>query len=100
MAEFDELYKIIGGSFTLLDIAPSARSVPLTIRVQANGSMITGEFDSSETISVTDTSITGNVRTAVRPRNVPDAMRLDNFEAADLAVGGTILPQMMQLLNG
>jgi hypothetical protein len=67
------------GVETLVNLAASD-----VIKIQADGSTITRYRNGSLQDTVTDTSITGNLRTGVEVQQTP-GQRLDDFEAADLA---------------
>lgn len=66
-----------------------------SIKLQTDGSTITRYRNGSSQNAVTDTGITGNLRTGMRLHE-ESAARLDNFEAADLAVG---IPEAAQRRN-
>ena len=81
--------KFVAGTSTNLVSAVLSYSHGLTYKVQANGSAIKGFSNGAETLSTTDSSITGNLRCGVSSFVVNAT--LDNFEAADLAAG-TVIP--------
>ena len=76
------IYKRVTGTHTNLQFL-AAHSSAGTTRTEANGSTITGFFDSTDDGNVTDTAITGNVRAGLAIRSNGDSG--DDFEAADLA---------------
>jgi hypothetical protein len=60
-----------------------------TVKTEINGSTLTGYRTAVQIIQVTDTAITGNLRTGISGRaNGANRVRWDTFEAADLAVAG------------
>lgn len=82
------LRKIV--SSTITDIGgPTTRTLtpPYTLKTEADGSTIKGYLDSTEEFSVTDSAITGNLRTGISGfiDGAAGDVEHDNFEAADLA---------------
>jgi hypothetical protein len=62
------------------------------VKVEANGSTITGYVNTVNVASVTDTGITGFLRCGLNQNTATAAGTFDSFEAADLGGGGSILP--------
>ena len=80
------LQKYIDGVETNLDNHAVALSIPDTVKVQADGTTIKAFFNAGEEISLTDPSISGNLRCGLTGYSDGDYnARQDNFEAADLA---------------
>lgn len=82
------LGKYVSGSFTQLGSTTAVTvSLPQPIKVNANGSLVKGFWDSVEKISITDTAVATGVRCGMRYGGVVGATGgiLDAFEAADLA---------------
>jgi hypothetical protein len=86
-----ELEKTVSGTNTEITAETISASLPDTIKVQADGSSISGYLNGTEIDSAnspfTDTSITGYLRCGLVARGGPSDG--DNWEAADLAAGGT-----------
>jgi len=79
--------KIVSGMSTTL-FGPTGftlPSLPVEIRTECNGSTISAHRGGSSVQSLTDTSITGNVRCGIGAVTPGTAVNLDDFEAADLA---------------
>jgi hypothetical protein len=69
------------------------------VKVEANGSTITGYFGGSSAASTTDTAITGNVRAGLNQYHVTGTTgTFDSFEAADL--GGAAGQPTMRRTGG
>lgn len=97
-----ELVKFVSGAETALDTAyTTAPSAGETLRVSADGSTIKGYHIGSpptERASVTDTSVTGNVRCGIFLAFVTDAY-LDDFEASDIAAGGNTVRYSLPVMG-
>lgn len=77
-------------------------SLPDTLKVQADGSTIKGFFNGSEIHSVTDSALTGHLRTGLQgiiSTGLAYASTGDNFEAADLAVGAAPVRRQLMTLG-
>lgn len=90
-ARFDNdtfrLSKIVSGSETSLAAPATTFSVgnSYTVKVQADGSTIKSFLGGIEVSSVTDESISGNVRCGIRgDKHTTGVVTWDDFEAADL----------------
>lgn len=82
------LFKVVTSTFTsLASDAAITKSIPDTVRVEADGSTIKSFFNSTEEQSATDTAITGNTRCGIYGLTTGDA--LDVFEAADVVVSSS-----------
>lgn len=82
-----DLWKKVGGSFTLLGTNTTgwARPAGATLKVEADGTTIRVLQDGVEKISVSDASVAGHLRTGIAGW---DAEKIwDDFEAADLLAG-------------
>lgn len=91
-----QLFKAISGTFTQLGSNVSQTltdGVYETIRTECDGSTIKHVFNSVDKITETDTAITGNLRTGLRGKNNKAGCHaaFDDFEAADLAAGQTVI---------
>jgi hypothetical protein len=85
-------YKRITGTYTLIAGPTGVTfSLPDTAKIECNGSTIKAYFNGAEVHSVTDSGISGNLRTGLRIGATSTA-RLDDFEAADLAAAGDAVP--------
>lgn len=88
-----QIQKVISGSATGLYSDAGGGGVPQTVKLQCNGSTISAYDDGVLISSLTDTSITGNLRCGlVGHPNVQS--RGDNFVAEDLAAS-TNIPAIM-----
>lgn len=87
-----QIYKVVSGAFTSLSSSTGVTYADGRItKTEANGSTIKGHYHGSEIISITDTAITGNLRTGSHGYIVggsAGAVTFDDFEAADLGGGG------------
>lgn len=86
-----QISKVVAGTKTgLTPTATEATKLgdnPGVIRLEINGNDLEGFLDTVSKITVTDTTITGNLRTGIGLANPNGALRAiwDDFEAADLA---------------
>ena len=79
------LYKVINGSVTDIGVDGSITwSNGDTLKIQVDGSTLTGHHNGTLVKSETDTALTGQLRCGLRARNTADDF--DDFEAADLNV--------------
>lgn len=88
----NRIVKIVAGTTTSLSQTNTGGAFASgTIQTEVNGSSLTQYRDASITVGpITDTSITGNLRTGLKeagPFSATD-VKADNFEAADLGGGG------------
>lgn len=82
------LHKFESGTRTLIDATSITRADNDVIRLECNGSDLTGKLNGTTELTATDTSITGKLQGGVGGSiNVSTKPRLDDFEAADLAAG-------------
>jgi len=83
------LFKCVAGTFTSLGTLVEARSAGDVCRCECNGSSISNKINGTTKIGpITDTAITGGVRTGIRAggfSSVGNTAIFDSFEAADLA---------------
>lgn len=77
------IFKRVAGTFTSLQAVTNDGTSPHTYKIQANGSTIEAFKDAVSLGSLTDTAITGNLRTGISLRE--NTSTGDNVEAADLA---------------
>ncbi len=86
-AEDYQIYKFVSLNFTSLAVLNNQPliSAGAVIKIEADGSNLTGFTDTTERLSTTDTDLTGNVRTGFGLRQ--NVVRADNFEAGDLFPG-------------
>ena len=76
-------------------------TAPDTVKVQINGSTLKSFLNAVEQASVTDTAITGNLRTGiVSYGGAANKPRGDNWSAADLAAAAVAPPGHGMLLSG
>lgn len=71
-------------------------SLPDTMKAQADGTTISGQFNGSEFGSVSDSDITGILRTGIHTFNRDGDATYDNFEAADLAINKAVLRRRLE----
>jgi hypothetical protein len=86
-----QLWKRVAASFTSLGTNATAPVVADIIRVEANGSSITGKMNGTARVGpITDTAITGNLQCGIvgDADTVGQVTALDDWSAADLAAGG------------
>ena len=87
--------KVVAGTETVI-AGPHdmSFSLPITLKSQANGTAIKGFIGAVEYYSITDSSISGNLRAGLfgflDDQGTNNGLKLDNFEAADLAVETTV----------
>lgn len=86
----EKLYKRVTGTFTALTADASiTQSIPDTMRIDCDGSILTGDYNGVDIFgNVTDTAITGNLRCGFYGgiTGASNTIDIDDFEAADLAV--------------
>ena len=83
------LFKIVTGSFTQLAAATVANgTLPVTERLEVNGSDLEGFEDTVSKVTATDTTFTGQVRCGILGSRASEE---DDFEAADLGAAATSL---------
>lgn len=81
------LSKIINGSQTnLANNTASSTAAGDVDRIEANGSTITGYINGSNDVSVTDTSLSGQLRGGFAIHVTGVTLRFDNFNESDIAV--------------
>lgn len=84
------LWKMVAGTATQLGTQVSVTiSLPDTIKTQSVGSTITTYFNGVQSQSLTDTAITGNLRTGISGFNRDANYQLDAFSATDVVTGRT-----------
>ena len=93
------LQKRVTGTLTVLTTAAGAGPSDGTeVKCEINGSTLKGYDDGVEQLSITDTSITGYLRTGITARTNGEA---ESFEAADLApAGGILYTQLERNIRG
>jgi len=91
------LVKVAGSTRTVLQTAVDDPATGTVIKVQADGSTISGWIDGVQKVSATDTGIVNNTRCGIMGllSNAGNVAELDNWSAADLAAAATI-PIFMQ----
>ncbi len=96
-----EIYEITNNSFT--QIASDNTTVPaepFTLRITVDGSTITGDLNAADLFGdVTDTVLTGQVKTGFRDFNSAVNQRWDDYEAADLAAAPAVYPPFPRRQN-
>jgi hypothetical protein len=99
------LFKCVAGSFT--GLGGGAVSMTLdantdyVVKGQANSDdTIVGYIDAVEKQSVTDTSVTGNVRTGIGGFRTAGSVTFDLFEAADVGGGPVVISFKPYYANG
>lgn len=84
------LRKRVSGTSTLLRADTPTQGVPVTMRVDADGSSVSHYVGGTLLGASTDTAITGFLRCGIQPGfNTSGVQTFDNFEAGDLAGGAT-----------
>ncbi len=82
-----QIFEVTDNGFTeIASDATTEPTPPYTMRVTANGSTISADLDAAEIMSVTDTALTGQVKTGFRD-NLATGTDWDNWEIADVAGG-------------
>lgn len=98
-ADLDIIQKCEAGTFTTLaSQAHTLGATTLLIRTEANGSTIAVDVPGTAQLSVTDTSITGNLRAGIdlrRGANASAGAQADNWQAGDLATDATAAPSVI-----
>jgi hypothetical protein len=98
MASGSGTYKRVTGTYTLITSATNDTNAGLVLKIECNGSTITGYKGGASAASSSDPSgITGNLRTGVQAERVNQIG--DDFEAADLG-GGAALRRYSMTLTG
>ncbi len=88
-----DIAKYVTGTETELWTLGDGEPVDFEIKIEVNGTTIKHYLDGVETHSLTDASISGNVRTGLQVEysdSPPGDNHFSEFEAEDLAVGGFI----------
>jgi hypothetical protein len=86
------LYKTVNDSTVAIDGGATQGGSPIDaggiLRLQCDGSTLTGYVNGQQSLQVTDTAISGNLRLGLR--GIVSGSQVDNFQAADLvpAPGG------------
>ncbi|MCC7484560.1 MAG: hypothetical protein IT529_06180 [Burkholderiales bacterium] len=96
-----QAFKVISGTATQLGsnyVLGASISNPDTVRVQCDGSTISGQHNGTERHSVTDTAISGNTRCGVRLSDHAINTAVDDFEAGDLAAASASLPPIPMMM--
>lgn len=91
-----QFFKRVTGTNTMLaESASITPSLPELYKTECDGSTLKGYQAGVERVSLTDSSISGNVRAGLHLfRSVEETVSVDDFEAADLAVAaGRRLPR-------
>ncbi len=98
---FKQIYKLISGAYTQLASSDYTFNLPHTLRTQIDGTTLKLFIDTAEEISLTDTAISGGVRTGIhgREHGWSTGPRGDDFEAADLEIGLSIPVAMQHYRN-
>jgi hypothetical protein len=80
------LYKTVNNSTLAIDggggVGGASIDAGKTLRLQCDGSTLTGYVDGQQSIQITDTAVTGNLRCGLR--GIVSGSQVDNFVAADL----------------
>jgi hypothetical protein len=105
--EFDtnlvRLLKRVSGTNTTLGTSSKTLTAgtPGTVKVEAVGSAIKAYWNSSQEVSVTDTSITTGTRCGVRGLKITSGnVTWDDFEAADVSAGNIVYTQLERNTRG
>lgn len=98
------LQKCVTGAFTTLQSDNTGATVPYAVKLEANGSALTCYTAGAETLSTTDTSITGNLRGGAQLRGGGDAVisgnqALDDWITEDLAAVTHTLVTLENVVN-
>ena len=90
------LFKLVAGAETSISSQASSWGGSGTFKCQADGSTIKVYQDGVQKISVTDTSITGNLRTGMMAYcNGTPLPNITSWSAADLYAAATVIPVFM-----
>jgi hypothetical protein len=94
------IHKVVAGTETAI-AGPSGvgSGNGTTIKTEANGSDVAFYSAGVSVLSVTDTAITGNLRTGLYNASTDAGDTYDSFEAADLAAPPTAIPHRLLLLG-
>ena len=97
-----DLHKRVAGTRTVLS-GPTADTFTAAaiLRVTADSSTITGRYDGVDVHSVTDTSITGNLRSGVgsQRRSTAQSVIVDNFFAQDIVAAVASIPKPQLIMR-
>jgi hypothetical protein len=98
----DYLLEITAGAETILDTGSARGTGTLTVRVEADGTAITGLVDTVSSTSATDSSLTTGAAGVMCYGNINSAVAgsIDNFAGGDLAGGGPATPAFRMCLLG
>jgi hypothetical protein len=94
------LQKVINNVQTGLSTPSITVALPEKYKVQCDGSVIKSYQAGVERSSLTDTSITGNLRCGMCGYTTAGAATMDNFEASDLAATGIKYTQLESTTRG
>jgi hypothetical protein len=84
-----DLFRVVGGSFTVIGTYAVAAAPGDVAKVQAVGSTIKGFVNGTQRVSVTDTDVPTGISVGLRAESVA-ALRFDDFTAADVTAGATL----------
>jgi len=94
------IQKVVSNTQTVLTQISQTISLPKTYKIRCNGSSLKAYQDSVEQMSVTDTSITGNLRCGINGFTLSGVGVIDNFLASDLASSGIRYTQLERGTRG
>lgn len=94
--ELTDVFKNVTGSFTSIGSAVGITiSIPDTLKLSVDGSTLINELNGVEKHNFSDTAITGHLRAGIFLRmggsGSANDIKVDNFEAADIAAAGGIV---------
>lgn len=94
------LQKVVSNTQTSLSSQSITVSLPEAYKIKCNGSTITMHQAGVQRASVTDTSITGNIRCGINGFTLSGVGVIDNFLASDLASSGILYTQLERGTRG
>lgn len=92
--------KIVTGTETALGSTAITVTIPGTFKISADASLVTGYQDGTQRVQVTDTAITGNLRTGIAGYCSSSSWYPsgDNFQASDLVAGAAFVPKFIGMI--
>jgi hypothetical protein len=95
------IFKCVGGTFSSLQAASgNIPSTGQTAKLIVSGSSLVGSIAGVDRVSVTDTAITGNIRCGFGINANSTALRVDDFEAGDVAASTVTYTRLETLMRG
>jgi len=95
------IFKCVAGTFSSLQAASgNIASTGQTAKLIVSGSSLVGSIAGVDRVSVTDTSITGNIRCGFGINSNSTALRVDNFEAGDVSAATVTYTRLESTMRG